>query len=115
MNYACAWDGGDCNECTVEIPTNVGNGICDGGIYNVSECGWDGGDCINADLLDIIPQPAQPTPSPVEGTTSSVSGSTDVDDSVDESVDADVDDSVDVDESVDVDVDDNSIDDPQNG
>ena len=32
--------------CTVTYPALIGNGMCDGGVYNTTECGWDGGDCI---------------------------------------------------------------------
>ena len=49
----CNFDGGDCDEfkslysnCTVEFSDWLGDGLCDGGEYNVLSCNWDGGDCI---------------------------------------------------------------------
>ena len=74
----CGWDGGDCcaqtfpnwdgvgnncvicevnsegkylpcTACEVDDPLLVGNGICNGGVYNSPECGYDGGDCIDPD------------------------------------------------------------------
>jgi len=32
-------------ECPFIDPRRIGNGVCDGGAYNVIECGMDGGDC----------------------------------------------------------------------
>ena len=34
---------------TASQPFKVGDGFCDGNLYNVSECGFDGGDCIGID------------------------------------------------------------------
>lgn len=49
----CRWDGGDCTKfnekypnCTVEHPSLIGNGYCNGKEYNIEACGWDGGDCV---------------------------------------------------------------------
>ena len=60
----CRWDGGDCvslfcgehgyfgefcdlfyPNCSVPIPSYIGDLECDGLPYNTEECGWDGGDC----------------------------------------------------------------------
>ena len=68
-NAACGFDGYDCLTGTVDCrtdvgslcttykkkypdcpfidPRRIGNGVCDGGAYNVLECGMDGGDCDN--------------------------------------------------------------------
>ena len=35
----------DYPKCNVEVAEKIGNGICNGGKYNVELCGWDGGDC----------------------------------------------------------------------
>ena len=47
-----SFDRGDCNElnlaypnCNVTFPSAIGNGICDGGLYNTKDCGYDEGDC----------------------------------------------------------------------
>ena len=32
-------------DCNVDVPSWIGNGLCDGGAYNTAQCGWDGGDC----------------------------------------------------------------------
>ena len=64
LSEECQNDGGDCNfENSVDVPTEypnctviytyyIGDGWCDGGIYNTPECGFDGGDCdwFNADF-----------------------------------------------------------------
>lgn len=49
----CGFDDGDCLEfnknypnCTVDWPSDIGDGRCDGGDYNTEECDWDGGDCL---------------------------------------------------------------------
>ena len=39
-----------CN--AVPNPALIGDGHCDGSIYNTEECGWDGGDCI--ELMDWV-------------------------------------------------------------
>ena len=36
-------------DCRVDTPMYIGNGHCDGGLYNTTECGWDGGDCVDID------------------------------------------------------------------
>jgi hypothetical protein len=71
----CGWDGGDCcestcqnsedyncadtnfqcldegaddyapGECSVDFVEWLGDGHCDGDVYNIDSCGWDGGDC----------------------------------------------------------------------
>ena len=53
MWQECRWDGGDCTKfnekhpnCTVEHPSLIGNGYCNGKEYNIEACGWDGGDCV---------------------------------------------------------------------
>jgi hypothetical protein len=54
---SCNFDNGDCAEfnssfpqCSVPIPSKVGNGICDDFFpYNSKLCGYDGGDCILPD------------------------------------------------------------------
>lgn len=33
-------------DCSVDIPVQIGNGVCNGGDYNTEVCGYDGGDCI---------------------------------------------------------------------
>ena len=56
FNLQCGWDHGDCPNfsedsqfsfpnCNVSVPSRLGNGFCDGGVYNTEECGWDDGDC----------------------------------------------------------------------
>ena len=49
----CGYDGGDCGKCKVADITLVGNGVCDGGEYNVESCGYDGGDCDECKVPDI--------------------------------------------------------------
>lgn len=47
----CGFDDGDCDlynsfkNCTVDKPYYIGNGHCDGGMYDKENCGFDGGDC----------------------------------------------------------------------
>lgn len=52
----CFLDGQDCKEykklypdCLAPQPEKVGDGHCDGILYNTTECGWDGNDCIVKD------------------------------------------------------------------
>ena len=70
---ACGWDGGDCcnstcvgtcssyyfdcrdpaapdayPDCRASSISFVGDGDCDGGLYNTRGCAWDGGDCCNS-------------------------------------------------------------------
>mmetsp|Transcript_122422 Transcript_122422/g.225512 ORF Transcript_122422/g.225512 Transcript_122422/m.225512 type:complete len:465 (+) Transcript_122422:1267-2661(+) len=35
--------------CQVPNPEMLGDGNCDGGLYNIKECNWDGGDCCDKD------------------------------------------------------------------
>ena len=51
--FECGKEGGDCKifnqrypNCNVEKPCLVGNGVCNGAVYNIEKCGCDGGDCI---------------------------------------------------------------------
>ena len=74
----CKFDGGDCiaanskyPDCPVlkltdkmHIPNDpsnpfpaLGNGVCDGGIFNTKECGWDDGDCLECNAL--VPNPTK--------------------------------------------------------
>ena len=48
----CGEEDGDCvifnqryPDCIAENPSWIGDGDCDGGLYNTLTCGWDGGDC----------------------------------------------------------------------
>lgn len=48
----CGFDGGDClsfnkkyPNCVVDFPSKVGDGICNGGLFETEVCGFDGGDC----------------------------------------------------------------------
>eukprot|EP00429_Kryptoperidinium_foliaceum_P019941 CAMPEP_0176047242 /NCGR_PEP_ID=MMETSP0120_2-20121206/23462_1 /TAXON_ID=160619 /ORGANISM="Kryptoperidinium foliaceum, Strain CCMP 1326" /LENGTH=152 /DNA_ID=CAMNT_0017380657 /DNA_START=133 /DNA_END=590 /DNA_ORIENTATION=+ len=59
----CDFDGGDCLEfnalypdCAVQIPSDIGDGLCHGGFYNTIECDFDGGDCtdFNAKYPDCL-------------------------------------------------------------
>lgn len=47
---SCGYDGGDCLEndtkCLVPNGDFLGDGRCNGGIYNTAACNWDDGDCI---------------------------------------------------------------------
>jgi hypothetical protein len=45
MTKECGYENGDCIDCQVPDPSRLGNGICDGGLYNTKECGFDVGDC----------------------------------------------------------------------
>ncbi len=40
----CAFDGGDC--CPVADSVHLGDGHCDGLVFNTEICGFDDGDCI---------------------------------------------------------------------
>jgi hypothetical protein len=60
---ACGWDGKDCPlpcdddgyfgfdctlhypNCSVPNPQWIGDGVCNGDVYNTEACGWDGKDC----------------------------------------------------------------------
>jgi hypothetical protein len=74
----CEFDGGDCikanqkyPDCPVLILTNkmlttfdsdnpfpaLGDGRCDGGIFNTKECGWDDGDCLICNA--VVPHPSK--------------------------------------------------------
>jgi hypothetical protein len=58
-------------ECPVLILTNkmfttlgtentfpaLGDGHCDGGVFNTQECGWDDGDCIICN--SVVPDPSK--------------------------------------------------------
>jgi hypothetical protein len=47
MTEACGYEyGRDCNECEVEDASRLGDGVCDGGMYNTESCGFDLGDCV---------------------------------------------------------------------
>ncbi len=51
-NPQCGFDAIDCTverypDCTVTVLDRLGDGICNGGEYNVEECGYDDGDCIS--------------------------------------------------------------------
>jgi len=52
---ACNWDGGDClgasAACIVEDKDLLGDGVCNGGEYNVEACDWDSGDCVACNSL----------------------------------------------------------------
>ena len=42
----CGYDGGDCDDCPENRnKTLLGNGYCDGKVYNIAECFFDHGDC----------------------------------------------------------------------
>ena len=54
----CGWDGFDCldtsdprTQCQVEDKTKLGDGNCDGGVYNSEECQWDQGDCLKCNAI----------------------------------------------------------------
>jgi len=53
----CGWDGHDCIEkpklppCIVERKEWLGDGFCDGGMYNTESCDYDGGDCLECNAL----------------------------------------------------------------
>ncbi len=56
FNAKCGWDRGDCEvagypDCRVDVPSRIGDGICNGGGYNKEVCGFDGGDCIEFNTL----------------------------------------------------------------
>lgn len=49
----CGYDGFDClngfgSDPTCQVPdkSKIGNGICDGGVYNTEACDYDNGDCL---------------------------------------------------------------------
>ncbi len=51
FNKECAFEGVDCfipeyPNCQVDVSKYVGDGVCNGGKYNVESCGFDGGDCL---------------------------------------------------------------------
>lgn len=50
-NKECAFEGTDCfipdyPACQVPFASYIGDGKCNGGVYNTEDCGWDGGDCV---------------------------------------------------------------------
>jgi hypothetical protein len=45
MTKECGYEFGDCSDCKVDDPSKLGNGICDGGLYNTEVCGFDVRDC----------------------------------------------------------------------
>lgn len=58
-NVGCEFDMGDCvyfnlayKECKVPLPSLVGNGVCDGMVYNTEECHHDGMDCFIEEYPD---------------------------------------------------------------
>lgn len=57
LSEECAWDGGDCSNCTAGDKTMmiayIGDGLCDGEKYMTEECDYDGGDCDRCAAKDI--------------------------------------------------------------
>lgn len=47
MTVECNYEYGDCSECRVPDSSRLGNGICDGDLYNTEACRFDLGDCKN--------------------------------------------------------------------
>ena len=47
--------GGDClgasASCIVDDKDLLGDGVCNGGDYNIEACDWDSGDCVACNLL----------------------------------------------------------------
>ena len=40
-------------DCEVERPYLIGNGLCDGGVYNTEACKWDSGDCADFNAKNL--------------------------------------------------------------
>lgn len=53
----CGWDGHDCMDnpklepCIVEHEEWLGDGHCDGGLYNTAACAYDSGDCLECNAI----------------------------------------------------------------
>ena len=50
--------------CNVDVPSWIGDGICDSGAYDTEECGWDGGDCLVGTAAPTSVPTSAPTFSP---------------------------------------------------
>jgi hypothetical protein len=51
MTGECGYESGDCSDCKVPNPTKLGDGTCNGGVYNTEACGFDLGDCLKCNKI----------------------------------------------------------------
>ena len=54
LRKQCGLDHGDCDDCKVDDRSRIGDGVCDGGIFNTEECGWDGRDCLDEAKQELL-------------------------------------------------------------
>lgn len=40
-------------DCPVSLPSLLGNGYCNGGVYNTEACGFDHGDCVEDTIANL--------------------------------------------------------------